>query len=77
MQKKSIKFLCWLAENFGYRVAHISYRDLGKEYQMSYETIRLYVSALEKQNYLTIEKVSPRKQTLYLNVERVKQLLDE
>ena len=50
MQKKAIKFLCWLAENFGYRVAHISYRDLGKEYQMSYETIRLYVSALEKQN---------------------------
>lgn len=73
--KQEKEFLVWLVSKFGYDVRYVSYVDLGIAYNKSRETVRLYLQALEKEGYLTIEKVSAYKRAYHLNKDKLNELL--
>ena len=73
----SLAILGQLLEIYGNKEFSQSLRDLAFQLQSNYETLRYHLSKLEKYGFLTIDKASTHKCVYHLNVERVKQLLDE
>jgi transcriptional regulator of heat shock response len=61
LHERHLDFLTWLVNSFGTNVRYISYINLGKEANLSNETVRSYMFILEKYGYLTIDKLSTKK----------------
>lgn len=73
----SLEILGQLLEMYGNQEFSQSLRDLAFQLQSNYETLRYHLSKLEKYGFLTIDKDSTHKCIYHLNVERIKQLLDD
>ena len=68
-------FLVWLADNYGINIRFISCHDLGKAYNISYESIRNYIQILENYGYLSIERQSAYKRALHIDKEKLNAII--
>lgn len=77
VRKQHFRFALFLIEKYGKVINRVSLADIALIYGTSPQNVRNYLNRLSDFGYLVIDKVSPKKWVITINVEKVNKAVNE
>lgn len=71
VRKQHFAFISFLIEKYGKVINRVSLADMALLYGTSTQNVRNYIIRLSDFGYLAVDKVSPKKWIITINVEKV------